>query len=210
MRKTLAAVAAVAGLAGDPAIARPVSYPGGWTVIQEWNPDMGSLLVHYTPNRHWSAGLLGLRMRERGWTLAGPQATWLVNRWNMPASQANLYLSGGLGAARADAGRARPGGLARIQGDWENRRFMVMGMAQVTHGSGIETANMQMFRAGFAPYLASYGGVHLWLFGQVRRDSSAEDRIQPAFVARVFYKTVLVEAGVAAGGGAIVNSTFRF
>ncbi|MFQ3665747.1 MAG: hypothetical protein SNJ79_06905 [Sphingomonadaceae bacterium] len=209
MRNLLAAAAALLAV-GDPTTARPVSYPGGWTLMQDWNPDMGSLLLHYTPSRHWSLGMLGLRMREGDWTLVGPQATWLVHRWNRPASQANLYLSGGAGAAVPDSGRARPGGFARIQGDWEDRRFMVMGMAQVTHGEGIETADMQMVRAGFAPYVAGYGGVHLWLFGQVRRDSASPNRIQPAFVARVFYRTILLEAGVTGNGQAIVNSTFRF
>lgn len=210
MRTATAALAAALVLGSGPAPARPVSWPGGWTAIQEWNPDMGSFLLHYTPSRHWSAGLVARRMREGDWTLTGAQATWLVQRWNLPAAQANLYLSGGAGAAWRDGGPVRPGGFARVQGDWETRRLMVMGMAEVSRGDGIATVDIEMLRAGFAPWLAGYGGVHLWLFGQVRRDSAAMNRVEPAFVARVFHRTVMLEAGVTGSGGLLLNSTFRF
>lgn len=210
MRTELAAVAALLALGADPLQARPVSWPGGLTFIEEWNPDTGSLLVHYTPDRRWSAGLSARRMREGDWTLLGPQATWLVQRWNLPSAQANLYLTGGAGVAWRDGGRARPGGFARVQADWETRRLMLMGMAEVSHGEGIATVDMQMVRAGLAPFVAGYGGVHLWLFGQVRRESAAMNRIEPAFVARTFYRTVMLEAGVTGTGGLILNSTFRF
>jgi hypothetical protein len=208
--RILMAAAAALGLVALPATARPVSWPGGWTFLQEWSPDHGSFLVHYTPNRHMSVGPRAFRMRPSELTLAGANGTWLVNRWNMPGAQANLYLTGMAGAALPDGGPTRFGGLADVQADWENRRLMVMGMARIIHADGIETSNMQMFRAGFAPYVADYGGVHLWLFGQVRRDSASLNEVEPAFVARLFWKTMMVEAGVTGRGGAIANASFRF
>ncbi|MGL6043055.1 MAG: hypothetical protein ACRC1J_03955, partial [Sandaracinobacteroides sp.] len=179
-----------------PADARPVSYPGGITLMQEFDPMMGSLLLHYTPNRHYSVGGRALRMREDGWNLAGPQATWLASRRNMPGAQANLYVTGMAGAAWEDGGTARPGGFAEVQADWENRRVMLMGMARLTHLEGLSTSNMQMGRIGWAPYAGDYGDAHLWLFAQVMRDSAMADSMQPALVARLFYRTLLVEAGV--------------
>ncbi len=190
--------------------ARPVSYPGGVTFMQELDPMQGSALLHISPNRHYSVGGRYLRMREEVWQLAGGQATWLASRRNMPGAQANLYLTGMLGAAFADGGTARPGGFVEAQADWENRRLMVMGMARLTHAEGFGTTNMQMGRVGFAPYEGDFGDPHLWLFGQLRRDSGSMDTVQPALVARIFYRTLLVEAGVTDRGGLILNSVIRF
>lgn len=203
-------VAALAALGSTPAATRPVSYPGGVTLMQEFDPMMASVLLHYTPNRHVSLGGRYTRMREEGWSLAGPQATWLVKRWNMPASQANLYVTGMAGAAWRDGATATPGGFLEAQADWENRRVMVMAMARVTDAEGFERSGMQMARIGWAPYAGDYGDMHLWLFGQVMRDSQVMDEVQPAFVARLFYRTMLVEAGVTDRGGLILNSVFRF
>ncbi len=199
-----------AALLAAPLAARPVSYPGGVTAMQELDPVMGSALLHYTPNRHYSVGARYLKMREEGVNLGGAQATWLVNRWNLPSAQANLYVTGMAGAAWRDGATARPGGFVEAQGDWENRRVMLMGMARLTHMDGIGTSDMQMGRIGWAPYEGDYGDAHLWLFAQLKRDSASADEVQPALVARLFYRTMLVEAGVTDRGGLILNSVFRF
>ncbi len=209
MKIMLAAMAALL-LPWAGAGARPVSYPGGMTLMQELDPMMASALLHISPTRHYSLGGRLLRMREEGWTLAGAQATWLARRWNMPAAQANIYIAGLAGGAWKDGGALRPAGFLEAQADWENRRLMVMGMARITHAEGISTSDMQMARLGFAPYEGDYGDMHLWLFAQVRRQSSGHDEIQPAAVARIFYRTLLVEAGVTDRGGLILNSVFRF
>jgi hypothetical protein len=209
MQVRLAALAALLAMAPAAVAARPVSWPGGWTLIEAWNPDYGSLLVHYTPARTHSVGLRLFHDRATDWTFAGPQLTWLAKRWNAPGAQANLYFAGALGAGM-DGGGAQPGGIAEVQADWENRRFLVMGSARVAGALDQQVANMQMVRAGFAPFVADYGGVHLWLFGEVRRDSMASDRIQPAFVARLFRGRAMIEAGVTGAGGFILNSQFRF
>jgi hypothetical protein len=199
-----------AALLAAPLAARPVSYPGGVTAMQELDPVMGSALLHYTPSRHYSVGARYLKMREEGVNLGGAQATWLVNRWNLPSAQANLYVTGMAGAAWRDGATARPGGFVEAQGDWENRRVMLMGMARLTHMEGIGTSDMQMGRIGWAPYEGDYGDAHLWLFAQLKRDSASADEVQPALVARLFYRTMLVEAGVTDRGGLILNSAFRF
>ncbi len=206
----LATAALCAAGAATPVAARPVSWPGGVTAMQEFDPIMASALLHFTPNRHVSLGGRYLRMREEGWQLAGPQATWLVKRWNMPGAQANLYGAGMAGAAWADGRTTRPGGFAEVQADWENRRVMVMGMARLTHAASFGTTDMQTLRLGWAPYAGSYGDAHLWLFAQVRRDSGSMDEVQPALVARLFWRTMLLEAGVTDRGGLVLNSVLRF
>lgn len=213
------AIALALTLAGA-AEARPVSHPGGTTVLTELNPMLASAHVHYSPNRHWSFGPRILYNREQQATYAGMQATWLARRWNMPAAQANLYVAGMAAAVNRKGGQHHPGGssqdsigaggFAEVQADWENRRLMVMGMARLTHAEGLGTSSMQMGRIGWAPYQGGYGDIHLWLFGQVRHDSTMHDRLEPALVARIFYRTLLLEAGITDRGGVILNSTIRF
>jgi hypothetical protein len=65
-------------------------------------------------------------------------------------------------------------------------------------------------RIGWAPYEGDYGDAHLWLFAQLKRDSGMADEVQPALVARLFYRKLLVEAGVTDRGGLILNSQIRF
>jgi hypothetical protein len=203
-----AALAAILMLASHAASARPVSHPGGTTAMAELNPMLASLHVHYSPSRHWSTGPRLIQLREENISLIGAQATWLVNRWNMPSSQANLYVAGMAGGATGDF--QGPAGYVEAQTDWENRRVMLMGMARFTAIDGWGTGSMQMARIGWAPYAGRYGDPHLWLFAQVMRDSRMKDSVQPAFVARLFYRTFLFEAGVTDRGGAIVNTIIRF
>lgn len=208
MSSPIAAFAATLLLCAGASQARPVSHPGGTTIIQQFDPMLASLHIHYSPNRHWSVGPRILHLRDADTTLLGAQATWLARRWNMPAAQANLYVAGM--AAAATGTHNGPAGFVEAQADWENRRVMVMGMARLTAIDGWGTGSMQLARLGWAPYAGNYGDPHLWLFAQVTRDSRAADAVQPAFVARLFYRTMLLEAGITDRGGIIVNSIFRF
>lgn len=209
----LAAALAALLLATGSAAARPVSWPGGWTLIQELDPDTVSVLLHHTPSRHWSVGARLMHLRAEDRSLAGVQATWLVRRWNQPAAQANLYLSGLAGAAREEAGDGRllwPAGMAEVQADWETRRVMLMGRGRLLASGPSGAEAMLMARAGLAPVLADYGGVHPWLFAELGWRSAGRERWQPALLARVFWRTLLLEAGVTDRGGLLLNSQIRF
>ncbi len=214
MHRHLAALAAMLAAAGSAAHARPVSWPGGLTLIQELEPGSVSGLLHVTPSRHWSLGGRLMHMREAGWSSAGLQATWLAARANLPAAQANLYLSamaGGAWATAPGAGQTiRPAGFVQAQADWETRRVMLMGLARLTSAERIGTEGMAMARAGFAPFLADYGAIHLWIFGELTHRTEGADRWQPAVVGRLFYRTLLLEAGLTDRGGLILNTQIRF
>ncbi|HCX12168.1 MAG TPA: hypothetical protein DHU81_17915, partial [Hyphomonas sp.] len=76
--------------------ARPVSYPGGWTVMQMNNGDSSSLHAHYSPTASDSIGFYA----ERNWAedvqFTGLQYNRLLKRWNGPSSQANTYFKLGV------------------------------------------------------------------------------------------------------------------
>ena len=44
------------GLIGQPTLARPVSYAGGWTVVEESDRQSSSLFVHYCGATSWTIG----------------------------------------------------------------------------------------------------------------------------------------------------------
>jgi len=77
--------------------ARPVSYPGGWTLMQMNNGDAHSLHLHYSPATNYSVGYRAEYMRESEYMLNSAQVNLLLKRWNGKGSPANLYLKSGAG-----------------------------------------------------------------------------------------------------------------
>jgi hypothetical protein len=196
----------------NPSLARPVSYPGGFTLIQENNPVSSSLLAHYTPNRHYAVGLRLERDFEERRDLIGLQANWLAWRRNARASQANFYVKAGLLAATDEGlkGTADPAGFASVSLDWEDRRYLVMAEAEVKADGDQRAKTMQRFRAGFAPYEGDYGDLHTWLFFDLFSRPSGKDKLTPQITARFFYQTLLTEVGVDDRGRFTFNWTLRF
>lgn len=72
--------------------ARPVSYPGGWTVMQHNNTNASSLHVHYSPTFQDSIGFYAESNWTYDWTFQGVQYNRLLKRWNTENSQANVYV----------------------------------------------------------------------------------------------------------------------
>jgi len=204
---TAAMITAMAAFAA-PAAARPVSYPGGVTVIVENDDDMNSVLVHYTPRRDYAIGLRVEHIDALDAVLVGPQLNYLVKRWNGADSQANVYLFAAAGPVIGDV--TKVGGFTEIATDWENRRLFASYLARVTLVDDAETQLRQSARIGVAPYVAEAGALHTWLMLQLDRfDGRGEEwRLTP--LVRVFKGNFLGEAGVSLDGAPLVNVTYRF
>ena len=81
------------------AFGRPVSYVGGWTVIEESDRLSSSALVHYTPSPTLSLGLKTEINRDSDFAIHSAHPTFLAKRWFGADYQGNLYFHGGLGIA---------------------------------------------------------------------------------------------------------------
>lgn len=177
--------------------ARPVSYPGGWTMMQEHNGDLSRLLVHYTLTTNDAVGVFAEVNWEEDARLYGVQANRLVQRWNGDASQANLYVKAALGVVDpfAPDGEQEAGGFLAVSADWETRRWFVSWDSRVMdYGRGANTSHAARF--GLAPYIADYGGFHTWLMLEAtHRPDAREDRNALTPLVRVFKGTHLVEIG---------------
>jgi hypothetical protein len=193
--KPLFWLAALAVGLSSAAVARPVSYPGGWTVLQNNDAMANSLWVHVSPDARHSVGYYGEYDRAEKTTAHTVRATRLVRRWNEKASQGNLYAWGAFGAALpGDGGDAKGAGLAGISADWETRRVFVMAEAKAAQ-IGAKAEVDYSGRLGFAPYAGDYDDLHLWLMLQVQHKPTANEPIVTTPMARLFWDVNLVELG---------------
>ena len=201
----LAMVAAGLPMAGW---ARPISYPGGTSVMV--GRDAMSDMIHadYTLNRNWAAGWASTWDRDDDLSTHGPQVTrgW---RWNFPDSQANVYLSAGAGAAVRDA-HMRPAAWAGASADWEDRRWYVQGGTSARTVASDSDRLWQSGRVGVAPYVVEAGGLHTWLMLQADHTPGASDTWSLTPMLRQFHGDYLWEAGVSTRGDVLLTLTKTF
>jgi DNA-binding transcriptional MerR regulator len=191
------------------ATAKPISYAGGTMVMLESDQSGTSLEVDYTVTPSYAVGLMARKERGNADDLTvGPQLNLLLNRWNLPDGQGNLYATGGGGVTRRD-GNSDPAAWASIQGDFETRRiFTLLELNAVT--SDIETTFTQRARVGVAPYIGNYDEVNPWLMLQADHQPDDADSFVLTPLVRMFYGTNLVEFGYSSNHHVLLNFTKQF
>ena len=204
----------VAGFMSDSAHARPVSYPGGWTLMQMNDKGSNALQLHYSPTARYSIGYRGEYFRDSTWQFHGAQVNYLVNRWNNVGSQANLYLKSSIGLAyrehHASDYQAKPAGTLGIAWDWETRRYFTSYENRYVNAGDANRFYQQSARIGIAPYIGDYGDIHTWLMLQVDHEPSQDESISITPLVRLFKGETLVEAGISTRKEALLNWVVRF
>lgn len=193
----IAALALASGLVLNTpsAEARPVSYPGGWTLMQMNDGDMSSVHAHYSPTFQDSIGLYSERNWGKDWHFTGIQYNRLLKRWNGDSSQANVYFK--VAAGQADAfGPESPelAGFVGFSADWETRRWFVSYEGRA-YDLGFGQDARQTARVGVAPYIGDYGDLHTWLMLEVANDPEANTPTKLTPLVRFFYDVQLLEIG---------------
>lgn len=195
------------------AIARPVSYPGGWTVMQNNNTGAHGLYVHYSPTAKYSIGYKAEYWRDEKWHSHSAQLNYLAKRWNAPTSQANLYLKTGAGVAYSNFGsfdgETEPTGFVGITFDWEDRRYFSSYETRAYYARDIDKFFVQKARVGITPYIGDYGDIHTWLMLQVDHTPGKDNKITVTPLVRMFKGEYLVEAGISDDGDVLFNWTVR-
>lgn len=213
MRILLLTLAGLALLA-PPALARPVSYPGGWTVMLMNNADQHSAHIHYSPTANYSIGNKLEYWRDGDYTINALQLNNLLHRWNMPDAQANLYLKSGAGAAYSDHGdfdgEIEPAFYTGLAADWENRRFFTSYENRFTETGDFGDSYRQSARVGVAPYIGDYGDLHTWLMLEVGHSPEDDDPVTLTPLVRFFKNTHLVETGISTRGDVMFNWVMRY
>ncbi len=210
--KALIAVFILTGslLLGEKAEAKPVSYVGGFMVMQENDETGNTLSLDYTFSPRFAAGLYA--KKENGGTefkTVGPQLNTLIKRWNLPEGQGNIFNMTGAGVSHyqdKDKFSAWTGILA----DYETRRIFTSYEARLMYVDTIEKSLWQRARVGFAPYVANYDDLHTWFMVQVDDHPAKEKSIVVTPLVRLFYHTTLVEGGVSNNGDVMFNWVLQF
>ena len=193
---------------------RPVSYTGGWTLIEESNRQSTQALLHYTPKPNWSVGFRNEWFRSDDYVLSAVQPTYLLKRWFGTDYQANVYLHGGLGVARGVSGNALPNqgaGFVGVMADWETRRLFAGYNARYLAAGQFGDNAMQVLRLGYAPYEGDTGDLHTWLMIEVDHRPESDDPATVTPLLRFFQGPALLELGFnVVESSPLINFTYRF
>ena len=172
----LLGVAAITVSAG--ALARPVSYAGGWTLIETSNRASSAALLHYTPAYNYSVGARYEWMRGADIRMQTIQPTYLAKRWFGKDYQANLYLTGGVGRAEQTRGQSsltETASFAGVMADWETRSLFASYEMRAADLGRLGNQTMHAARIGWAPYEGDTGDLHTWLMVEVDRRDHLEE-----------------------------------
>ena len=191
--------------------ARPVSYPGGWTLMSMNDGDRYSGHLHYSPTAFYSLGYKAEYWREFEFQLHAVQLNNLLRRWNKRHSQANLYLKTGAGMTSLDSGgKVDPVAYASIAADWETRRYFLSYENRLTLSPAIEENFRHKARIGIAPYIAEFGKMHTWIMLEARHAPESRNEFVVTPLLRFFKGPGLLETGYSSTGKLLFNFVYRF
>ena len=212
MRYIFLTLIIVVGIASS-AMARPVSYPGGWTIMQTNNWESSKLHTHYSPNLKNSIGVAVENYNESDRYNVNLQWNYLLGRKNTKKSQANLYLKTQAGVAFKRK-KKEPNASIGIAGDWETRRYFVFYEAMGKYADKLDDGSFhQKARVGIAPYVGEYGDIHTWIMLQAEHhpeEIDQDDQVIFTPMIRMFKGDYLGEFGVNTNGDAMFNWVVRF
>ena len=186
------------------ASARPVAYPGGYSMMQHHDYVSNSLHLNYTITGKDTVGLMSEYERNQKFWLNTVQYTRVLGRWNQDNSQGNLYFIGGAGGAEVKD-NFKSGGFAGIEADWESRRYYLFYKNSLTKIDGQSTWFRQTARAGVAPYIGGYNDLNTWFMLQLDHTPYMNKNFVATPLIRVFKGEYLAEFGVSTNKTILFN-----
>jgi hypothetical protein len=196
------------------ALAKPIAFQDGATLMAEYGAGtMREAQLYYAPRYWWSAGVGYLRLDQEDGAftrdISYARGNLLLKRWNLPDAQANIFASGGLGAARgSDFSGTRTATNAALQADYETRRIYGSLKSDWQYSSAY-SHRIDTLQLGFAPYAHDWNVLATWFVFQARNYTGGlYGRVEQAVLLRLFKGGVWVEAGVTQDGK--LQSMFMF
>ncbi len=188
------------------ASAGPMGFSGSAMTMGDLNNNWRETFINYAITPHDAFGVSATYMRAddktKARTLEEVTYTRLLNRWNMPHAQANLWFMGGLGALKGQDKQAgndqsfdkiivTPG----MQFDYETTRVYFSATHRLYRASDINH-DYSAIRAGFSFYETEYDKTQPWFILEARNMNSLSDKIEITPMLRFINKNFFVEAGV--------------
>lgn len=204
------------GLIAGPAMAKPIAYADGWSLMGEYGA--GTMIegqLFYAPKYWLSLGGGWIELEEEDGRfdrqITYARANVLLKRWNLPSAQGNLFAWGGVGRAKgSDFRGSTTSANLGFQADYETRR-LYGSLRSDLHHSRQFSHRIDTLQLGWAPYAHDYESMATWLLVQVR-DYSGDlyAGLEPALLVRLFKGPAWVEAGATADGHLQAMVMFNF
>jgi hypothetical protein len=209
--KKCAAAIALACAWSFSALAKPIAFGKGSTVMAEYGA--GSMLeaqAFYAPSYRYSVGVSALRLENfvgnREQVVA--RLNYLLQRWNLPKAQGNVFVYGGLGTAHsrfnlAAVNQAKTATALSLgwQADYETR-WLYSSMRMDWSHSAAESFRVDTAQFGLAPYAHSYRDWATFFLLQARQyhgdlgTQPIQRGTELAALVRVFRGNFWLEAGL--------------
>lgn len=194
-------------LGAAPALAHPVSFQGGVGLMSYNSKNMTEILATYSVTSRFALAHTYFRQSDSEFYI--PRANLLVKRWNNTDSQGNIYLSAGSGVENYNSNLTSTH-LGEAVLDWESREFYVYLSHLYLRRDNTQNIelpsqdfNFTNLRLGFAPFLADYEDLNVWLIVQFQRVNEMNTKTTQ-FI-RFYRKNVLWEVGAGFDGSVAFN-----
>lgn len=177
-----------------------MGFKDSFMTMVDLSPNWREASVNHAVTSRDAFGVAVLRMRSDDETLTRDAVeltyTRLVQRWNLPDAQGNIWFLGALGGVKGkEFGRASTLLAPGLQIDYETTRVYgsVLGRLFRAEGINLDTATV---RAGFSFYETDYDEVQPWIVLEVRRSRGLADKIEITPMLRLVHKRYFLELGV--------------
>ena len=211
MRIRLLFIALLAGVSAQTELAHPVAYQGA-TGVMTWNqPFMSDHWITYSfrPDQAIAGRFMRMEMPDGRLNYSGLQYDYLVKRWNGDDHQANIYVYGGAGNVHFNS-KDDVGYFGGFEADAENRKYFALIKAESMQTDIADDFNHVEGRLGIAPYEAEYNELATWFMVQAQWHPTLQKKFVVTPLARIFYKSFLLETGVSLDGDWMMNFMFHF
>lgn len=180
--------------------AGPMGFKDSWMVMGDFGPNWNEAFANYALTPRDAVGLSTLTMRSdderRTRQLYEATYTRLLQRWNLPEAQANVWFLGGLGTLTGnDFAGAKTMVTPGIQVDYETTRIYTSATVRLYRAEGINH-DFASARAGFSFYEVDYDQTQPWLIVEVRRMNGLSDATEVTPMLRLIHNRYFVELGV--------------
>ena len=190
----------------EPATAGPMGFSESYMAMGDFNPNWREAFINYavTPRDAFGVSATYMRADDKSKTRTLEEFTYtrLLQRWNLPHAQANLWFQGGVGTLQGENKRmgdndrfdkvmVTPG----VQFDYETTRIYFQAAHRLYRASDINH-DFTSVRAGFSFYESDYDKTQPWLILEARNMNGLLEKIEVTPMLRLVNKSFFVEAGV--------------
>lgn len=195
-------------LLASQALAHPTSYKKGIGFMSYNSQKSNELLLTYSFSPNFALAATYLRDSKSEFLI--PRTNFLAKRWNNDDSQANLYVSAGVGSEKFES-KTYGARLGELVADWESRKYYISLTHLYLNRDNEDNLllpnrnyNHTKARVGFAPFLADYEDLNVWLILQADKHNEDKQTELSQFV-RFYMKNVLWEVGAGFDGSVAFN-----